>query len=240
MWNAAAELTQLAAGWPLAISLALAAAARGWRVSRRRTALNEALHELRRPLQALVLAGPGGGLDESLRAAATALERLEREINGEAPAAPRAPVAIGPLLEASAGRWRRRAGRGGGRIEVGPESGSATVLGDHHALAQALDNLVCNAVEHGGREIRLEATRVAAGLRVSVADSGFPPGRSRALDEAAARALSRLSGRARHGHGLRVVRRTAAEHGGSFRLRRSASGSEAVIELPLLAEAGPR
>ncbi len=239
MWNLVAELTQLAAGWPLVASLGLLAAARGWQVSRRRTKLNEALHELRRPLQALALAGPSGGLEESLQAAAAALERLEREVNGEVATAPRAPVAIGPLLEASAGRWRR-ACRDGGRIEVDPAAAEATVLGDREALARALDNLVLNAVEHGGREIRLEATRAAAGLRVSVADTGVAPVRGRPPSEVAARALARLRGRDRHGHGLRVVRRTAAEHGGSFHLRRSASGAEAVIELPLAAEGGPR
>jgi len=43
----------------------------------------------------------------------------------------------------------------------------------------------------------------------------------------------RLAGRRRHGHGLRIVRRVAARHGGSFRLRRSPSGTEACLELPL-------
>ena len=46
--------------------------------------------------------------------------------------------------------------------------------------------------------------------------------------------VARLSGRRRHGHGLRVVRRIAAAHRGDFRLRRSERGTEAVIELPVL------
>jgi hypothetical protein len=50
----------------------------------------------------------------------------------------------------------------------------------------------------------------------------------------------RLSGRRRHGHGLRVVRRTAAAHGGRFELRCSQSRTEAVLELPLLDGKVPR
>jgi len=45
--------------------------------------------------------------------------------------------------------------------------------------------------------------------------------------------MGRLSGRARHGHGLRLVRRTAARHGGSFALHLGEQGTSAVLELPL-------
>ena len=44
------ELAQLVAAWPLGVSLAAAAVAQGIHAGRRRSALNEALHELRRPL----------------------------------------------------------------------------------------------------------------------------------------------------------------------------------------------
>ncbi|HEU4945103.1 MAG TPA: hypothetical protein VFT10_08075, partial [Solirubrobacterales bacterium] len=75
------ELAQIIAGWPLALSMAAAVAAQSLRAGRRRLALNEALHELRRPLQAVVLAaGPGtGGTPghgrDSIELAAAALER---------------------------------------------------------------------------------------------------------------------------------------------------------------------
>ena len=67
-----------------------AVTAQGLRAGRRRSALNEALHELRRPLQAIALAvlGPRVGAPPVSRArcelAAAALERLDREINGGA------------------------------------------------------------------------------------------------------------------------------------------------------------
>ena len=50
------ELAQILVGWPLALSMAATVAAQGLHAGKRRTALNEALHELRRPLQAVALA----------------------------------------------------------------------------------------------------------------------------------------------------------------------------------------
>ena len=105
------DLAQIGTGWPLALSMAAAVTARGLAVGRRRTAINEALHELRRPLQALALASWGGGAAErgvpagSLQLAAVALERLEREINGEGAPTVREPVPVRPLLESAVGRW---------------------------------------------------------------------------------------------------------------------------------------
>src|ERR1700742_1777078 len=83
------------------------------RDGRKRTVLNERLHELRRPLQVLALMapaaeGPGSG-DGPVEMAAVALAALEREINGERGAGTRAIVAVRPLLEAARRRWRAQA-----------------------------------------------------------------------------------------------------------------------------------
>jgi signal transduction histidine kinase len=228
------ELAQIAAGWPLAASLAVAAAARGLRVGRRRTALNEALHELRRPLQALALATPepgAGGLEGPVQMAAAALERLDREINGEAGASPPAPVRVEPLLAAAADRWRRPAALAGSSLEYRWRAGGAIVDGDRCDLVAALDNLIVNAIEHGGAAIVVEASVCCGRLRVSVSDSGRASER-RTRRGGSWRAIAWMTGRRRHGHGLRVVRRTAAAHGGDFRLRCSERGTEAVLELP--------
>src|SRR5262245_26105816 len=97
------ELGQLGTAWPFGVSLAAAVAAGGVGAGRRRMALNEALHELRRPLQALALAAPADpaqpqAIESSVRLAAVALERLEREVNGEAAVASRSRVALRPLV----------------------------------------------------------------------------------------------------------------------------------------------
>jgi K+-sensing histidine kinase KdpD len=208
-------------------------------VGRRRTALNEAVHELRRPLQALALASPAIGvaepsrLDDSLRLATAALERLEREINGESLAVVRRPFPAKPLLDAAVGRWRTRAALGGGSIELRWHAATAVLSGDRCEIAQALDNLILNAIEHGGPRIVVAATLGVGWLRIIVSDCGRRS-RPRSHRPDPARMISRLSGSRRHGHGLRVVRRTAAAHGGDFALRCDGSGTEAVLELPLV------
>ncbi|MBS1882539.1 MAG: HAMP domain-containing histidine kinase [Actinobacteria bacterium] len=238
--------------WPAlgGAGVTLAAAVRD---GRRRTALNERLHELRRPLQALALMTPEaiGAAGGPIEMAAVALARLEREINGEGePAAMvRSTIAVRPLVEAARRRWRWQAGLIGATIAVRWEADEAAVAGDRLDLAGALDNLISNALEHGGPRIELAADLVGGRLCLAVVDSGGGAGRRAREREAAVRErearrrresrapFGRLSGRARHGHGLRLVRRTAERHGGAFALYRGRHGSSAVLELPLRSSA---
>ncbi len=128
-------------------------------------------------------------------------------------------------------RWQARAKLADGSLELRWNAGRAIVDGDRCALAQAIDNLIVNAIEHGGPTIVLTARRREGRLRIAVVDSGCASRpRSRIRRE---KAVSRLSGRRRHGHGLAVVRRVASAHGGRFALSRAAAGSLAVLELPL-------
>jgi signal transduction histidine kinase len=232
------ELTEIVAGWPLAASFAAAVTARGLRAGRRRAALNEALHELRRPLQALALAsGREGALprvvESSVQLAAAALERLEHEVNGGgALGGPLQDVPVRPLVETAVGRWQARASVAGGSLRLGWWAGEAIVAGDGVALSQALDNLIVNAIEHGGPAVTVEARRQGNRLRIVVADSGRAS-RPDSRRDTPAEVLARLSGRRRRGHGLAVVRRVVAAHGGRFALRRADCGSLAVFELPL-------
>ncbi|HEX8754564.1 MAG TPA: HAMP domain-containing sensor histidine kinase [Solirubrobacterales bacterium] len=242
-------LGEIVTAWPFAASLAAAAGASGVREARRRAALNQALHELRRPLQVLTLtAGASAGdagrgtdddgvrLEDTVRMAATALERLQREVNGEAVTALRETVGAKTLLEASVARWTPSAAAAGSSLRLLWRAGGEPALtGDPQRLAQALDNLLANAIEHGGRRIEVEARARDGVFRALVRDSG-PPVRPAGRQVGTVR---RLSGRNRHGHGLRVVRRVAAEHGGRFELRRNGSQTEAVLELPLEQGAEP-
>jgi signal transduction histidine kinase len=230
-------------GWPLAATMAAVAAAQGLRAGRRRGALNEALHELRRPLQAIALAGAAGSgpppaLESSVQLAAAALERLDREVNGGGLRRPAEAVAVRPLLESAVRRWRARASIGGGSLGMSWRAGRAVVLGDRVALAQALDNLIVNAIEHGGPEITIDARPRKGNVRIVVADSGRAA-RPAARRDAPGQVMTRLSGRRRHGHGLTVVKQVAAAHEGRFALRRSDLGSLALLELPLADDRGP-
>jgi signal transduction histidine kinase len=230
-------LGRLVGGWPFVLALG-AIGFTGVREARRRAALNEALHEVRRPLQVLALTAPvagtpAGDFEGPVRMAAAALERLEREINGgTAATAVRTTVAVAPLLEAAAGRWRARAALAGRALELRCRCGTAAVEGSPAELAQALDNLLANAIEHGGARVVVTAGARGGRLRIVVADSGAGaqrPGGPRARTGLA----RRIGGEGSRGYGLRIVRRIAAEHGGSFALRAGAGGTEAVLELPL-------
>ncbi len=233
-----ALIRDIGAGWPFVLAIAAVGAA-GVRETRRRAALNQALHEVRRPLQVLALAAPvegsaAGELEEPVRMAAAALERLDREINGGGGVATevRAAVTAGPLLAAAVGRWQARAALAGRSLELRCRCGTASVSGDPSQLEQALDNLIANAIEHGGRRVTVMAGARGGRLRIVVRDSGrgaHRPGSRRAP----AGLAERVSGAARHGHGLRIVRRIAVEHGGGFALRTGAGATEAVLELPL-------
>lgn len=211
----------LGAVWPLLVAMAAVIGARA-QGSRRRRALNLALHELRRPLQALALApsaGRGAIEPGPLELALAALDDLDVAINGTRPALNRRPVAVRPIVESSLARWRALAARRGRRLELSWRAGRAVVMGDPARIAQALDNLLANAIEHGDGAVRVEAERRLAAVLVAVATG---PGEDAAREPDP-----------RRGHGLAVVRRVAAAHLGRFELRRSELGSTALLELPL-------
>jgi signal transduction histidine kinase len=224
-------------GWPVAATLALVVAGERVRTGRRRSALNGALHELRRPLQILALTapshvgGPGDGASP-LELTWLALGDLDRQINGgNGPFEPRL-VSLGEMAEGAAERWRPAAVLGGGSIRVHALAGGL-VHGDPGRIAQAVDNLVANALEHGGPEVEIEAAVCGQRARLSV--YGRPAtgslSASAKVDVAALRA--RLAGRARRGHGLRIVSDVAALHGGRLLVGDSGDRTTAVLELPV-------
>lgn len=233
------ELSTLAAGLPMATSFAMASGFVARREGRRRGALNAAMHELRRPLQALSLSLPtsaeGEALESTLAMAVAAMDRLDREINGSALAVRRERVSPRTLVEAAVARWQPAVARSGRRMRLQWSGVDPVLDGDPVAIAQAVDNLISNAIEHGEGAIGVEVEATAGLLRLAVRDRGrgkVDGGRIRTV------ARARFGGRGRHGHGLSIVRRVAAQHGGSFRLRRLESGAEAILALPLRGEVG--
>lgn len=228
----AVELAEVAAGLPMAASLALVGGLTTLREGRRRTALNEAMHELRRPLQVLTLSLPADApevapVESSLQLARVALDRLDREINGVSQEEEVNEVSIRNLVEEAVRRWRSAVLRNGSSLELALDSEDICIQGDHFDLAQALDNLLSNALEHGGAQVRIGWTREGGQVCVSVVDNGVI-GRTKFERRGFRRAC-----RSRRGHGLKIVRRTARRHGGSFVLRPALDGTEASLRLPV-------
>jgi signal transduction histidine kinase len=201
------------------------------RAGRRRSALNQAVHELRRPLQVLALSGRPEHA-ATVRLAAAALERLDREINGGLAAGARTGVQVHDLVAASVRRWQARARLSETSLSLREAARVSTIEGDPAALGQALDNLVVNAIEHGGSRVVVETRSTRSWLRISVLDSGRD-GWAAPRAGSPAETIARLTGRRRRGHGLNVVRGVVADHAGRFWLRTRPQGSAAVIELPL-------
>lgn len=192
-------------------------------------ALNRALHELRRPLQALLLMEDGSdrpaaappvasrrGLLELLT---SALQDLDGALNGEAPARPTSRFSCRESVMASLERWRRQAARAGG-IRVYWDAGPAMIEGDAARLAQALDNLISNAVEHGAPPLVITGACVAGWIRITLANGLRPNRAARQPDP-------------RRGHGTQVVSEVARAHGGRFALCQTGDGCVAALELPL-------
>lgn len=194
-----------------------------------RRALNRALHELRRPLQALVLLEDASGRPAAsppaasrrglLELAAGALQELDGALNGGSQAQPERRFSCREVVMACLERWRPAAAGSGG-IRVYWDAGPAPVEGDPARMAQALDNLVANALEHGGPPIVVTGARVSGRIRITVANGvgTRPP----------------LSDRdPRRGHGTEIVSRVARAHRGRFALCHTGAGCVAALELPL-------
>jgi chemotaxis family two-component system sensor kinase Cph1 len=194
-----------------------------------RRSLNRALHELRRPLQALALledppakppqpSSPAGrrGLLELIT---TALEDLDRAVNGGEQAEERRRFSCREVVLGSLERWRPAASPSGG-FRVYWDAGSAPVEGDPARLAQAIDNLIANALEHGGPPLVITGARVAGRIRITVANGAGERTAGNRPDP-------------RRGHGTEVVSEVASAHRGRFALCHTGSGCVAALELPL-------
>jgi signal transduction histidine kinase len=241
----------LSAWTAFALALTLLAG-QHWRLVRRRDAMNRALHEVRRPLQALALLSPGlpagaGALSlppgsaspaarrlvvEPVLQAMAAVSNLDRELNGGPPSGQRQEMlAVRLMADSCVRRWQSRAALSESRIELIWSGSDVLVRGDGIALAAALENLIVNAIEHGGPRITVTG-RVSGGkVRIAVRDNGVG-GRPPHRPDTPAETIARITGRSRHGHGLAVVDQVAREHGGKLEKEFSLSQSEVTLVLP--------
>jgi signal transduction histidine kinase len=235
-----AHLVVLTAGATVVLGVAL------WTWRRRRVAermerVARASHELRGALGAIGLAivrmdGPASnarerrvGLD-AVRAqhgrAVLAVDDLDAAHAGSAePSEPHPrPVDLEPLVRSAVRSWAAVHGRW--RIVLDWRAGRPVVRGHEGRLGQALDNLIANALEHGGGPVTIVGRLSGDSVTVSILDHGG--GLRRSLETSRP-----VSWRSRRGHGLVVARQAVELHGGRLRLVRENRGAGVEITLPL-------
>jgi two-component system OmpR family sensor kinase len=220
-------------------------------VARERRVVTDASHELRTPLTTLRaevdLALMGDREKAELRAAlesaseeAKRMSRLADDLlvlaradQGRLPLNPQ-PLAARKLLEDAAGRARAGAEVRGRSIAVGEVPDGCAVSADPDRTAQALDNLIGNALQYGGGTITLSARSDRERVELHVTDEG--QGFS---EELLPRAFERF-GRGQHapadgpgsGLGLAIVEAVAVAHGGHADARnRPDGGADVSISL---------
>jgi signal transduction histidine kinase len=226
--------------------------------ARQRSFLSNASHELRTPLTAV--RGQLEVLGRQRSPAPEDVRRVERLVLGEVDRMTRlvddllllaetdearflAPEAIdlepyvGELFELSAGTARRRFELDG--VPAG------TLVADPARLAQALRNVVTNAIEHTREDglVRVSVAAAGSGVRFVVEDDG--PGIPEDQRDLVFQRFHRTDpSRARSsggtGLGLAIVREIVLAHGGRVRVGRAAAGGALVeLEIPHFTPAGP-
>jgi signal transduction histidine kinase len=222
-------------------------------VESERRLVSDASHELRTPLTtlraevelALRRERDPAELRAALESAAEEAERmtrladdllvLARADQGVLPLNPE-PLSAGDLVQAAAMRSRAAARTEGRAIVVGEASDAAAlVAADPDRAAQALDNLVANALRYGAGTITLtaRAERELVELHVTDEGGGFPEDIIDRAFERFGRADDARSHGAGSGLGLAIVQAIAHAHGGSAHARNLPKGGADVwIALP--------
>jgi two-component system, OmpR family, sensor kinase len=219
-------------------------------LERERSFVDDASHELRTPLALhkteLELALRYARTPEEMRAAiASAIVEVDRLIalaedllvlarseQGKLALHLRR-VRVTELLADMGERFAARASEAGRALVVEPADGLA-VEGDRVRLERALANLIENALQHGGGEVKIRAEESGGGVRIHVEDRGpgFPPS---FIDRAFERFTRGDPARGGDGTGLglAIVDAIARAHRGSAHAENlDGRGADVWIELP--------
>lgn len=220
----------LAAGWVLAAVFGVIVL----RANRCLELVAHAEHELRGPATAMGLAAaalrrePGGlrralVLEAQLERMRAGLADLEAARGGRRGETRPRILALDRVVYRTVEGWRPFAQSEGRRLHLRWDGEPAVVRADPGRLAQALGNLVANAMEHGSGPVELRGRSAGGRAVVEVHDAGpalpagsrgAPPGRGR-------------------GRGLVIAARAAEEAGGRVTIEQGEHGTTAAVELPL-------
>jgi signal transduction histidine kinase len=232
-------------GW-----LAAAVAAAAWLAVQRvlvvrREAVTRACHELRGPLTAVGLALDLGCREERLSSAqlrairselgraTLALEDLAGAPRGRTVPTEAAALDLDDLVEHSVRAWEGPARAAGVDLRLTRPGTDAPrrVRGDRLRLAQAVGNLIANAVEHGGDQVTVSLNTDATTVRLEVSDNG--PGLPAPVEVICRQARQGSGGR---GRGLAIAAGIARLHGGRLFVAPAEAGARLVLALPCAAD----
>ncbi len=215
-------------------------------VERERRLIADTSHELRTPLSQLLLrvdlALSRERTPAELRAALVDLrqdtQRLVRLANdllliaraddGRLPIRPE-HIAILELAGESASRFEESASRDGRTIQLDIDA-ALTLSVDRDRVAQALDNLIDNAIRHGSGTVTVSASARPAAVAIEVHDegAGFDGGfAEHAFDRFTTADAGRSEGGS--GLGLAIVAAIAAAHGGHVMALEGPGGAIEIV-----------
>lgn len=216
-------------GWACAAAATATATLVAARLRTSSARVARAVHELRGGLCAAQLGleamlGPAGGdtlaaVDLQLRRAGRALADLDGD--GRPSCGAQAVDARAVLREVVAA-WAPP-----DSVEVTLADAPAYVGMDRICLAQALGNLVANALEHGAAPVTAAVSSNAGLVRIEICDAG--PGLPATVAELVAAARRRC---ARRGHGLVIAHDAVTRAGGTLISAPCTRGVRLVAELP--------
>jgi signal transduction histidine kinase len=220
-------------------------------VERERTLVSDASHELRTPiavlrteLELIARERPtGAALQTAIRSAIEEADRLSAladdllllaRADDDRLTLEASSVPARALLEEGAERVRRTPSAAGKLVTVDAVP-DVEVLVDRDRAAQAIDNLLTNAVRYAGSHVELGARIAGASLELHVRDDGpgFP---AEFLPHAWERFARADVGRTEDGAGLglAIVRTIARAHGGEAHAANAeAGGADVWISLPM-------
>jgi signal transduction histidine kinase len=221
-----------------------------------RASLHSAAHDLRTPMHRMRLrmeetlaSGDGAASGDTVEALLGDLDRMQRvlgallqiaEAESGTLGAQTEDVAADVLVGELADLYAARAEELGVRLEARVVPG-LQLRGHRQLLAQALANLIENALKFtpAGGHIEVALDRDGPRATLAVADSG--PGIPAAERERAMAPFVRLgngAGREGTGLGLSLAAAVARLHGGALRLQDNHPGLRALLDLPLRPPAG--
>jgi len=201
------------------------------RQRRRLELVARAAHELRGAAMVLGLGAaalgrePGGlrharTFESQLDRVAAAVDDLDAVRSGRRARPRPAALPLERVVRSAAAGWAPAARAARRRLRFRWDGPPAVVSADRGRLAQALGNLVSNAIEHGSGPVEIRGRRDGRLALVEVRDGG-PADRVE------------QDGDADRGRGLRIAGAAVEEAGGTLKLQRTPEGTVAAVELPL-------